>query len=358
MIDARFLTDPVPRRPARRPLATLRRPFAAAMLALLLAPLLCLLPGTSGRAAAQDASRGRITGTIEDAPVGVTVAGARVVLVQFKLDGKGVPKGQPIREATVDAQGSFRIDDVPIEPQTVYQVGASVGEQVVGSQPFTFPEGKRNMELALHYPRLVSDASGVRIEEGLIAVEPRRAGVWVTEVLHLVNPGQDIIEGVQRPMELNLPSGAEKLEIVRELQSRNGHERLGNKLLFYGNLEPGNSTVAYRYHLPVWLGTVELNKTYPHAVKMLSVLTPEGTLRLLGQRFEARPMQTIDGKRFSAWAATDIAAGQSIAVRMSGVSMRQEVYLVPTGGFAVLMVGVVIWFLRRRLGAGGASASA
>ena len=354
MIHARFATDPTPWRPVRRLLAPLRLPLAAAWLAL----LLCLLAGTTDRAAAQDASRGRITGTIEDAPAGVTLAGARVVLVQFKLDGKGVPKGQPIRDATVDAQGKFRIDDVPVEPQTVYQVGASVGEQVVGSQTFTFPEGKSNMVITLHYPRLVTDGSAVRIEEGLIAVEPRRAGVWVTEVLHLLNPGQDVIEGVQRPMELNLPSGAENLEIVRELQSRNGHERLGNKLLFYGNLEPGNSTVAYRYHLPVWLGTVELNRSYPHAVKTLSVLTPEGTLRLLGQRFEARPMQTIDGKRFSAWAATDIAAGQSVAVRMSGVPIRQEVYLVPTGGFAVLMVGVVTWFLRRRLRAGGAGASA
>ncbi len=356
MIDTRFPPDLTPRRPARRVFAPLlpALPVAAAVLAL----LLCLLPGLSASAAAQEAPHGRVSGTIEDVPQGVPLAGSRVVLIRFKLDDKGVPRGQPVRNGTTDAAGKFRFDDVPIEPQTLYQVGATVGEQVVGSQPFTFPAGKRNVVLTLHYPRLVTDSSAVRIEEGLIAVEPRRGAVWVTEVLHLLNSSQNIVEGVQRPLELNLPSGAENLEFVRELQDRNGHERLGSKLLIYGNLEPGNSTVAYRYRLPVWLGTVELRKTYPHAVKTLSVLTPEGDLRLLGRQFEAKPMQTIDGNRYSAWAATDLPAGQSIAVRMSGVPIRQEIYLIPTGGFAVLMVGVVVWFLRRRLRARDAAASA
>jgi len=94
---------------------------------------------------------------------------------------------------------------------------------------------------------------------------------------------------------------------------------------------------------------VELNKVYPHPVKTLSVLTPRGSMHLVSKQFEAKPAQTIDGTPFSAWATTDVAAGQSIAVRMSGVPIRQEVYLIPAGGFVLLMGGVVLWFLRKRL---------
>jgi hypothetical protein len=304
-------------------------------------------------------ARGRVTGAIEGAPEGVKLEGTRVVLVQFKLDDKGVPKGEPIQTQTTGADGKYAFADVPIEPRTVYQVGASVGGQMAGSQPFTFPAGEREVLLNLRYPHLVTDASVVRIDEGLVAVEPRRGSVWITEVLHLTNPGQDVVEGVQRPLELELPSGAENLEVIREIQERNGHERLGDKLLVYGNLEPGRTTIAYRYRLPVWLGTVELRKRFPHAVGAFTVLTPEeGRLRLHGQGFTAQDPQTIENGRFSAWAMRDVAAGQAITVRLSGVPVRQEVYLIPTAGFAVLMVGVVVWFLRRRLRADEPAGSA
>ena len=166
------------------------------------------------------------------------------------------------------------------------------------------------------------------------------------------------MEGMQHPMELDLPVGAQNLEVVREIQPHNGHEQLGHKLLIYGNIEPGNSTIAFRYHLSVWLGSVDLSKVYPHPVKTLSVLTPKGTMYLVGKRFEAKPTQTIDGTPFSAWSTTDIAAGQPVDVRMGGVPIRQEVYLIPTGGFVVVMLGVVLWFVRKRLRAGQGEASA
>ncbi|HKI99174.1 MAG TPA: hypothetical protein VKB51_11935 [bacterium] len=320
---------------------------------LLVALLLCalLLPAAVSTAQAQPktAERGRVSGSIVGAPEGVKLEGTRVVLVQFKLDEQGQPKGSPVETSTADAKGKYAFNNVPVAGQTVYQVGATVNGQLVGSQPFTFPEGKLHVSLNLQYPHLVSDGSAVHIEQGLIAVEPRRGAVLITEVLHLLNPGPDVIEGVQHPLELNLPSGAEHLEVIREIQQSNGHERLGSKLLFYGNLEPGATTIAYRYTLPVWLGTVKLHKEYPHPVDNLSVLTPHDSLRMDTARFEAKEPQTIQGSRYDSWVATDIAALTPVSLRMSGVPVPQQVYLVPTAGFVLLMVGMVGWFMLRRL---------
>jgi hypothetical protein len=351
---------------------TVRRAIPPAVVALLTVLLAVLVAG-AGPARAQQAppqsphavapaapgapsgpiAKGRVTGSIQGAPEGVALAGTRVVLVQFRLDAQGQPKGAPIQEQKADAKGGYVFENVPIESHAVYQVGARVNGQLIGSQPFTFPAGQRHVLLNLLYPHLVTDASTVRIEEGLIAVEPRRGAVLVTEVLHLVNSSSNVVEGVQHPLELSLPAGAEDLQMIREIEERNGHERLGTKLLIYGNLDPGRTTIAFRYRLSVWLGTVELHKLYPHPVGTLSVLAPQGSLHLHSPRFKAQETQTIEGVRYDTWAATDVPAQQPLTVELSGVPVRQEVYLIPTGGFIVLMVGVVLWFLRKRLRGAG-----
>ena len=345
---SRFDALPPLSRPAG--LGALRLVPALLVLAVLAlpAPLPAQAPGGTGE----------VTGAIQDVPEGVALEGTRVVLVQFRISDEGQPKSQPVQSQTVGADGRYAFQAVPIEPRTVYQVGATVGGQVVGSQPFTFPAGERQVLLNLHYPRVVSDSSAVRIEEGLVAVEPRRGAVWVTEVLHLVNGSGDTVEGVRRPLEFILPSGAGKVEMLREVQDGTGHERLGNKLLVYGNLEPGRTTVAFRYNLPVWLGAAKLSLQYPHVVGRLSVLVPEGSLRVGAPRFNPAEPQSFDKSRFDVWAATDLPAQESVQVRFSGVPVRQEVYLIPVGGFVLLMAGVVIWFLRRRLAHPDAPASA
>lgn len=320
---------------------------------LLLAAGLPAAPTAAFAQAQAQPERGNVTGRITGAPEGATLAGTRVVLLQFRLTPEGQPEGNPIQTRETAADGSFAFSEVPIEERTVYQIGATVEGQVVGSEPFTFPAGQRDVQLNLQYPRVTGDNSGVRIMEGLIAVEPRRGGVWVTEVLHLVNGGQDTVEGVRRPLELNVPSGAEDLEVIREIQQQEGHERLGSTLLFYGNLEPGRTTVAFRYKLDVWLGKMGLEKRYPLPVGTLSVLSPEGTLRLHGERFAPQEQQQIDGTPFDAWAATGLNPGEPVTLRFSGVPVRQEVYLVPLAGFFLVMGAVVIWFLRRRLPADG-----
>jgi hypothetical protein len=308
----------------------------------------------AGRDAAPAAvAMGSITGRIEGAPEGTALAGTRVVLVQFRLDEQGVPQGEPIQAQPADAEGRYAFADVPIQARSVYQIGASVAGRTVSSRPFTFPPDQREVLLNLRVPHLVRDAGAVRIDEGLIAVEPRRGAVWVTEVLHLDNASPDVVEGVERPLLLGIPPQAEALELLRGIRATDTHERLGGTLLVYGNLPPGRTTVAFRYRLPVWLGEVALDKRYPHPVGTLSVLSPQGNLRLAGSHFAPQEAQEIEGTRYDAWGLLDLDAGEAVRVRLRGVPVRQEVYLIPLGGFFVVMASVLLWFLRRRLPVGG-----
>lgn len=321
------------------------------------AALACLLLLSTTPAAAEQAVLGRITGRILAAPDGTNFSAIKVVLVQFGLDAKGVPQGSSLQTIMVDSDGSYAFDDVPIDPQTVYQIGARLNDTMLGSEAFTFPKGERKVMMNLRVPGLLTDPSRLRIDEGLIVVEPRSGAVWITEVLHLVNPTGEVIEGVTRPLELTVPREAEALEMLQQVRQGDDPERLGAKLLVYGNLPPGRTTVAFRYRLPVALGEVALEKRYPHPIGVLSVLAPLGNLELDSGAFERQEAQEIEGRRYDAWAARDIEARTRIHVRLTGVPTRQKVYLYPLAGFFLLMAGIVTWFVRKRLAGAGESYS-
>lgn len=325
-----------------------RRRAAAMPFSVVLAALLVLLGGWATPVPAQEEfPTGRITGSIEGADEGADFSGTKVVLMQFKVNEKGVPNSDPVQVQEATAEGSYTFEDVPVDPDAVYQIGARFNGRMMGSDPFTFPDGKREVRLDLRLPQLTSDASGVRIAEALLAVEPKRGAVWLTEVLHIDNPTGNVIEGVRSPLELRLPAGAERVEVLRQDLEEADHKRAGAKLLLYGNLSPGRSTLAFRYLLSVPLGTVSLEKAYPYPVRTITVLVPEGNLTMLSDRFNPRDPQDIQGMRYDAWVTNDVAATQPIEVRMSGVPSQQEYFLIPIAGFLVLMAGVVVFFLRR-----------
>ena len=115
------------------------------------AALACLLL-LSTAPAAEQAVLGRITGRILTAPEGTNFSAIKVVLVQFRLDAKGVPQGSTLQTVMVDSDGGYAFNDVPIEPQTVYQIGARLNDTMLGSEAFTFPKGERKVMMNLRVP--------------------------------------------------------------------------------------------------------------------------------------------------------------------------------------------------------------
>jgi hypothetical protein len=325
-------------------------PRRAAWRWLLVLAAVALAAGLTPRAAqAQAAPLGQVTGSIQGAGADADFTGTQVVLLQFKLDEKGQPKGAPIQTQESTKDGHYSFTKVPIESKSVYQIGARYNGKMLGSEPFTFPDGHRDVKLDLHIPALSTDSSGLRIEEAVFAVEPHRGAVWVTEVLHLDNPTQNEIEGLRNPMELALSDRAEQFQMLRQDQENGDFKRSGDKLLVYGNIRPGPTTIAFRYRLPVALGVVDLRKRYPHPIGTVTVLTPAGSLKMRGSRFNPHEAQEIQGVKYDTWVTDHVSAGEILEVRLSGVPARQEIFLLPTAAFLLVMAGIVFWFFRRRL---------
>ncbi len=314
----------------------------------LLAPGLHLAHGQAPGTGPQGPT-GRVSGRILGLKPGDSVQGAKVVLVKFTLDAQGTPQGQPIQMKEADASGGYAFDNVPIDGRSVYQLGTRIGGNLIPSESFTFPEGQRVVTLNLRVPEVVTDSTSLRIAQALIALEPQVGSVWVTDVVHLENPTKNVIDGTQTPIELQVPQNAENLEVIRQDPPQGTHQRLGNKLLIYGNLRPGISTIAVRYRMSVWLGGLKLEKSYPRSVAEMMVLVPAGQLKVTSDRLDARGRQTLEGQVYDSWTGANLASGAGVTIEASGVPMRQTWLLAPFALFFVIMGGVVFWYLRKRL---------
>jgi hypothetical protein len=304
------------------------KPGVAALLAALAIPALLALTAAPAWATGE----GRIVGKIAGASVKET-AGAKVVLVQFKLDAQGAPQGAPIQSAAADAQGHFEFLQVPIDTHAVYKLGTRVSGRLVASEPFTFPEGKREVRLDIAVPPLVSSTEGLHFKRALVVLEP--AG--------------NVIDAVNNPLELSLSEDASDLSVMRTDLEEENHSQVGPKLMVYGRIQPGDSTIAFRYRMGAALGSLKLDKRWPHPVDEVLVVAPQGTVTLTSEQLSPRPEQKFEGVPYDAWGAPALAATHSVVLRAQGIPVRQELYLIPLAGFLLVMGGVVWWFLRRRL---------
>jgi hypothetical protein len=303
----------------------------------------------SAPAHGQVAPTGTVSGRILGLKQGESVRGAKVVLVRFTLDANGQPKGAPVQMKDADANGSYVFENVPVDAHSVYQLGTRIDGNLIPSESFTFPDDHRTITLNLRVPEIVTDSTSVRIVQALIALEPQVGAVWVTDVVHLENPTKDVIEGVQTPLELSVPSDAQNVEVIHQDQQQGTHQQVGDKLLIFGNLQPGVTTIAVRYRMPVQLGNLTLAKIYPRPVAEMVVLAPAGLLKVSSDRLDARQRQTIEGQSYDVWGGANLAPQGVVRISASGVPMQQAWLLVPFGLFLVIMAAVVFWYVRKRL---------
>lgn len=294
----------------------------------------------------QPTAQGRVTGRIVGGKAGESLKGAKVVLVRSTLDASGTPQGSPIQVQDADADGAYVFENVPIDTHSVYQLGTRVDGMLVASESFTFPEGKHTITLNLRLPQVVGDSGSLRIASALIALEPQVGALWITDVVHLHNPTQDVIEGVKAPLELHVPPEAENLDVIRH-DPPGGHQRLGNTLLLYGNLQPGITTVVLRYRLPALLGGVTLEKSYPRPVSELAILAPSGQLQVASEHLDPRQPQVLEGQSYDVWEGANLAPQSVVRITARGVPVRQAWLLAPFALFLAIMAGVVFWYVRR-----------
>jgi hypothetical protein len=241
-------------------------------------------------------------------------------------------------------------ENVPVQADTVYRLGTRIDGRLVASDPFTFPKDAAKVVFNLRPPAVLKDQSVLSAQELLWVAEPRAGSVWITEVVHLSNSSPDAVDTHESPLSLPIPADAADFEMLRLEDESAQHERLGERLLIRGQFAPGLGVIAFRYRLPAWLGSAGWTRAYPFVAAKLRVLSPGGSVRAEGEGFAETAPETFQNVNYTVWAHEALAAGTPVTVRLTGVPILQPLLLAPLAGFALLMAGLVWWFLRRRLG--------
>jgi hypothetical protein len=175
----------------------------------------------------------------------------------------------------------------------------------------------------------------------LIAVDAQRDHLRISEALRLVNPGPPrVVE-----LRVTLPAGAAYLTVHRGMDGlRPAADGFAGRVA----LARGAREVIYSYALPAGR-EARVVRSFMLPARRVEVVVRGGRTRLAASRGAALPPLDVGGARLPRWEAYDLAAGEPIEVRLSGLPVSRP-WFPPTAAavFSVLLAGGLAAGARRR----------
>lgn len=283
--------------------------------------------------------------------------GSEVVLRRFTLNDQGKPAGAPVARQTAGKNGTYRFESVVIASKAVYRLSTRIDGELASSNLFTFPDGQNEVTIDLDVaaPAPAGEHTGtvkdgaVGIEQALLVVDSAIGRLWITEVLHISNRSGRAIDRKNDPLTLPISADAENFTVLRGDEAHGSISRDGGSLKFTGSLLPGNSTIAYRYSQGVFWGSANLDRRYGMPVSEVVVLTPPNTVQVGGAGFVPRGEQKVQSTTYASWGRSSVPENTIVEISVRGVPISQNTLLAPLALFAVIMAGMLWWFVRRRM---------
>lgn len=312
-------------RSARR--GVLRGALARALLATLLAAPAAAQPGGHASAAIPDVPAGpaAIRGRIVHGDAPAAAAGVEVVL--YALPSSGVPG---LRRTQSDANGDFAFEGVANDPETAYLVGARYGEIPFPGERVVFAAGELERRVEVRIAEASADPAAVSVRESRLRLDFVGSSLLATETHRLANESERVVyapaaaRASARPaFEAALPEGAGELTLPLGIVPE-GLARQAGRVAFYGPVYPGEQEISFSYTLPLPEGATTLRKTLPSPARLLRVLVAEGAVQARSPQLREGEAERLDGKRYRALEATDLAAGAGFALTLERPPLRQD----------------------------------
>jgi hypothetical protein len=189
------------------------------------------------------------------------------------------------------------------------------------------------------------------------------ATVQVAELFIVSNAGQKVVVagGPDKPvLSFKLPAGAVNLQFDsgaigdRYVQTADGFGDLAA-------IAPGQGQhqILFSYEIP-YANKVSLNIPVPMAVNAAVALMPQGGINLTSSQFQASGSQDVQGTTYRLYTASNIAAGTSLAMELSGTPNQATAdaagtttnnttgLLIGLSVFGLALVATGFWLLRQR----------
>jgi hypothetical protein len=272
-------------------------------------------PGAAAQGTSPDipAGPGAVVGRLVHGTRPEAAANIDVLLYALTPDGGG-----GLRQGVTDAEGRFRFDGVSNAPDVAYLVGARAGEIPFGSR-FAFAPGEteHRIELTLQDPS--ADASDLVIGPVDLRIERGCTHLRFSHSHTVTNPGEQVVfvpEGARADavpiFEVDMPAGVEGFESTL---GREGVERDGTSVRFWGPLYPGTQQIEFGYGLAMETDRIEIG--LPAGAPRLQVLAPEGVLDVASDALAPAPGLELEGQTYTAQRTDALAPGASLALALS-----------------------------------------
>ena len=279
-----------------------------------LAALCTCLPAVTAVAQGQSpdvpSGPGAVVGRLVHATRPEATVGVDVLLYALAADGSG-----GLRQMQSDAEGRFRFEGVSNSPDIAYLVGARSDEIPYGSR-FVFEPGEVEHEVELVLRDPVAETGAIAAGDIDLRVDRGCTHLRIAHSHTLTNPGDEVVfvpasarESANPIFEAVLPDGADGFESIL---GREGLERDGERVRFWGPLYPGSQQIEYGYGLP--LSTERFEIGLPDGAPALSVLTPEDVLTVAADALEPASSITLDGQPYATRRAGAVAPGTTLAL--------------------------------------------
>jgi hypothetical protein len=295
-----------------------RRVLFAVFIAMFLLPAIAL---------AQD-EVGSVSGTVSNGTEGGgDVVGTTVYLSRFQ----GMDLVEELT-TTVDEDGTYRFEDLPINPGEAYLATVEYeGLPFRSSMILLTQESDAERDVTVFEP--TSDPAVLRIiSRGVViaGADPDIARVNVLEILAIENDSDRAYVGDESGAVLLLPIPRDATDVRPEPGFDYGQLRIdGNVLISTGPVLPGSHNPMISYAIPYEGRSATLSIGVAMPTATLRVLVEEGTYDISSQTLSPAGTVDIGGGRYDVLSVDRPVIGDTLTVRVSG--LPRENWSLPIG---------------------------
>jgi hypothetical protein len=321
------------------------------LLGLLLATLLLAPPAVAQGGATLDGT------IVQGTAGGGSVAGLPVRLLVFQGHDK-----VDEREATTDAAGHFRFDQLDPAPERIYFPVIEYQQVSYYPDPVSFKDATSQAVQITVYEPTPGDGQVAYQRANLVLTEVAPDRLYVMEMGTIANQGDRTFAAAET-LRFPLPQGAEAFSPRYGLIAGSVSQRPGGFVLT-GPVLPGPHELAYSYELPVQDQRAELTRTLQYPVQSFNLYVPLQGVQVDSPQLADAGQRDMGGQTYRVLSAGDLPRGSVVQIRLSGLpelpgaSAQRLGYLLLVVGAAVVLAALGLAWRRMTATPRPASAAA
>jgi mono/diheme cytochrome c family protein len=305
---------------------------------------------------------GEIIGTVTNASGSEIPKDLTVTLRGFDMDAGGGFTESVTLETTVDEDGTFRFENVPMPPQRAFMAVVSYDSVGYTSEPGFVAEGVTTLNLPVTIYDTSSDASLLSMDRWHVFLDfadSEEGSLQIIEVFVISNPTNTTIVAENKGdavLTFSLPEGAENIQFQegdfgdRYIQTENG----------FGDTMPivpgvGQHQIVVGFTLP-YTRKLDFSQTMDMPVDSAIIMSPEG-VKVKSDILEDGGTKEFQGTIYHLYSSQSLPAGAQFTMKISGkpkaaspagVDTRKNL-LIGAGALGVALIFAGIWlYLRDR----------